>query len=98
MDLTQSGALRAYATMMNTLSTNAIEPLLADDFAYESQFVFTPVGANRRFWTTFAPNYRRSKAPVPRCSRRWAQFLPVANNSLASYSRRTARITLLRWC
>lgn len=40
MSLTAEGALRAYATMMNTLDVSGLEPLLADDFHYASQWVF----------------------------------------------------------
>ena len=43
MELTQAEALRAYAKMMNTLDVSALEPLLADNFTYESQAVFTPL-------------------------------------------------------
>ena len=40
MELTQTDALRAYAKMMNTLRTEPLESLLAEDFTYESQTVF----------------------------------------------------------
>jgi len=39
MPLTEEAALRAYARMMNTLNAECLEPLLADDFTYESQHV-----------------------------------------------------------
>jgi ADP-ribosyl-[dinitrogen reductase] hydrolase len=35
--LTETAALRAYAVMVNTLTVDGLEPLLADDFAHESQ-------------------------------------------------------------
>lgn len=49
MELTQSEALRAYARMLNTLSLAPLEPLLADDFVYESQAVFTPLQSKQEF-------------------------------------------------
>ena len=39
MSLTVEQAQRAYATMMNTLDASCLEPLLADDFHYASQWV-----------------------------------------------------------
>ena len=43
MSLTAEQALRAYATMMNTLDASQLEPLLADDFHYASQWVFDEI-------------------------------------------------------
>ena len=43
MSLTTEQALRAYATMMNTLDVSCLEPLLADDFHYASQWVLTEI-------------------------------------------------------
>ncbi len=43
MSLTAEQALRAYATMMNTLDASQLEPLLADDFHYASQWVFAEI-------------------------------------------------------
>ena len=40
MSLTVERALSAYAAMMNTLNVSHLEPLLADDFHYASQWVF----------------------------------------------------------
>jgi len=39
MELTEAAALRAYAIMANTMSSAVIEPLLAENFVYESQAV-----------------------------------------------------------
>lgn len=39
MSLTVEQALRTYAAMMNTLDASHLEPLLADDFRYASQWV-----------------------------------------------------------
>ena len=49
MELTQTEALRAYAKMMNTLDVSALEPLLADNFTYESHAVFTPLDSQQSF-------------------------------------------------
>ncbi len=52
MELTETSALRAYAKMMNTLSVEPLEPLeplLADDFVYESQGVFQALESKQAF-------------------------------------------------
>ena len=49
MELTQEIALRAYATMMNTFNTEALEALLAEDFVYESQYVFAALESKKAF-------------------------------------------------
>ena len=49
MPLTEEAALRAYASMMNTLNAECIEPLLADDFIFESQQVFQPLESKEEF-------------------------------------------------
>jgi hypothetical protein len=41
--LTPEAALRAYATMLNTLDAGDLEPLLAEDFHYASQWVFDAI-------------------------------------------------------
>jgi hypothetical protein len=46
--------LRAYATMMNTLDAGAIEPWLADDFHYESQWVFDEITSGIKVWAEMA--------------------------------------------
>ncbi len=51
MKLTKSDALRAYATMMNTLDASHIEPLLAEDFHYSSQMVFAELESKQAFLT-----------------------------------------------
>lgn len=56
MPLTEEIALRAYAKMMNTLNAECFEPLLADDFTYESQHVFQPLDSKLAFL-----DYIRSK-------------------------------------
>jgi hypothetical protein len=49
MPLTEETALRAYAKMLNTLNADCLEPLLADDFTYESQKVFQPLESKQAF-------------------------------------------------
>lgn len=49
MELTEEGALRAYARMLNTLSVEHLEPILADDFVYESQMVLQPLDSKEAF-------------------------------------------------
>lgn len=56
MPLTEEAALRAYAKMMNTLNAECLEPLLAEDFTYESQHVFQPLESKQAFL-----DYIRSK-------------------------------------
>ena len=43
MSLTEEQALRAYATMMNTLDAAPLVALLADDFHYASKWVFAEI-------------------------------------------------------
>ena len=42
-ELTPEQAARAYATALNTLDTAPLEPLLADEFHYASQWVFDEI-------------------------------------------------------
>lgn len=62
MDLTQSEALHAYAKMMNTLSVAPLEPLLADDFTYESQWVFSALESKKAFLDYIKPKLQAIKA------------------------------------
>ncbi len=55
MELTESDALRAYAKMMNTLSVEPLESLLADDFVYESQTVFQALDSKQSFLDYIIP-------------------------------------------
>jgi len=48
-ELTQEGALRAYAKMLNTLDADVLEPLLAEEFVYESQTVFSALESKRAY-------------------------------------------------
>ena len=55
MELTKLEALRAYARMMNTLDASHIEPLLADDFHYASQWVFEEITSKQSFLDYIKP-------------------------------------------
>lgn len=55
MPLTEETALRAYARMMNTLNADYLEPLLAEDFTYESQHIFQPLETKQDFLQYIRP-------------------------------------------
>ena len=59
--LTEVEALRAYARMLNTLSPAHLEPLLADDFTYESQNVFSALESKHAFLDYIQPKLRTVK-------------------------------------
>jgi len=50
--------LRAYATMMNTLNMDAIEPLLADDFHYSSQWVLAEITSKQEYLDYIRPKLK----------------------------------------
>ena len=54
-DLTQVQALEAYAAMMNTLDASKIEPTLAEDFHYSSQWVLTDITSKQEFLDYITP-------------------------------------------
>ncbi len=67
MSITESAALRAYAKMMNTLSIQPLEPLLAEDFVYESQNVFQALESKQEFLEYMVPKLQtiaRTQATV----------------------------------
>lgn len=71
MNLTAEAALRAYATMMNKLDVSCLEPLLADDFDYASQWVFAEIESKTEYLEYIAPKLeaiRRSGATA------WAEM------------------------
>ena len=55
MSLTKEQALRAYATMMNTLDVSCLAPLLADDFHYASQWVFAEIESKPAYLEYIVP-------------------------------------------
>jgi hypothetical protein len=52
---TEDDALRAYAKMMNTLSVGDFGELLAEDFTYESQNVFSALTSKQAFLDYIQP-------------------------------------------
>ena len=66
MELTEYEALRAYARMMNTLSVEPLEPLLAENFTYESQYVFSALESKQKFLDYIRPKLQTIReADVP---------------------------------
>lgn len=55
MSLTTEQALRAYAAMMNTLDASCLEPLLADDFHYASQWVLPEIESKAAYLEYIVP-------------------------------------------
>ncbi len=69
--LTKEDALRAYAWMMNTLDASRLEPLLAEDFHYASQWVLSEITSKAEYLAYITPKLeaiRRSEANV------WAEM------------------------
>jgi len=67
VELTQESALRAYAKMMNTLNPAPLAALLADDFVYESQYVFEALKSKQAYLDYMVPKLQivaRAKAFV----------------------------------
>ena len=50
--------LRAYAMMMNTLDAGVIEPFLADDFHYSSQWVFEEITSKQAYLDYIHPKLK----------------------------------------
>jgi hypothetical protein len=55
------GALRAYAEMMNTLDCKKLEPLLAPDFHYASQWVFSEIETKQGYLDYIRPKLETIK-------------------------------------
>jgi hypothetical protein len=55
MSITKEHALRAYSAMMNTLDVSCLEPLLADDFHYASQWVFAEIESKAAYLEYIVP-------------------------------------------
>ncbi|WP_152597806.1 hypothetical protein [Novilysobacter arseniciresistens] len=53
--LTKQDALLAYAKMINVLDVAPLEPLLANDFTYESQTVFSALDSKQAFLDYIRP-------------------------------------------
>lgn len=61
MELTETDALRAYARMVNTLKVDPLESLLADEFVYESQKVFSALKSKSEFLNYIVPKLKTIK-------------------------------------
>ena len=71
MTLTTEEALRAYAAMMNSLDVTPLERLLADNFHYASQWVFSEITSKSAYLEYIVPKLeaiRRSGGTV------WAEM------------------------
>ena len=68
-------ALRAYAKMVNNLSADYLEPLLADDFHYTSQMVFWEITSEQQFL-----GYIRARLEAIKTSRSrvWAELCELS--------------------
>lgn len=55
MSLSKEQALKAYATMMNTLDASFLEPLLAEDFHYASQWVLAEIESKSAYLEYIVP-------------------------------------------
>ena len=67
MSLSELDALTAYAKCLNLLSLDSLEPLLAEDFHFESQMVMSAITSKDEYLTYFRgklPNLRNSEHSV----------------------------------
>ena len=62
MGLTRREALSAYARMMNTSNADVLEPLLAEDFVYESQAVFGGLESKQAYLDYIRPKLQTIQA------------------------------------
>ena len=69
--LTAETALRAYAAMMNTLNCAKLGPLLAEDFRYASQMVFSEIESKQEYLDYIRPKLSTLKRTD---SRVWAEM------------------------
>jgi len=63
-NISKEDALRAYAKMMHHLSVDYLEPLLADDFHYASQWVFEEITSKQQFLDYMRPKLETSGSPA----------------------------------
>ena len=70
-------ALRAYASMMNTLDSSKLEPLLSDDFYYASQMVLVEIESKQEYL-----DYINPKLEVVRASgtKVWAELAMLTHS------------------
>jgi hypothetical protein len=60
--LTIEAALKAYASMMNTLDSSNLEKLLSHDFHYESQMVFSEIKSKQEYLDYINPKLEAVRA------------------------------------
>lgn len=65
------GALRAYAEMINTLDSTKLAPLLAPDFHYASQWVFSEISTKQDYLNYIRPKMETMKSSGNRV---WAEM------------------------
>ena len=70
-------ALREYASMMNTLDSSKLEPLLSDDFHYASQMVLAEIESKQEYL-----DYIKPKLEVVRASgtKVWAEMAMLTHS------------------
>lgn len=70
-------ALRAYASMMNKLDSSKLEPLLAPDFHYESQMVFSEITSKQEYLDYIKPKLEVVKASGTKV---WAEMAMLTHS------------------
>jgi len=75
--LTIEAALKAYATTMNTLDSSKLEPLLAPDFHYESQMVFSEIKSKQEYLDYINPKLETVKASGTKV---WAEMAMLTHS------------------
>lgn len=78
-ELTKEVALKAYASMMNTLDASHIESILSDDFHYASQWVFSEIKSKQEFLDYIRPKLEAVKASGKRV---WAEMAELEREIL----------------
>jgi hypothetical protein len=69
-------ALRAFASMMNTLDSSKLEPLLAVDFHYASQMVFDEIESKQEYLDYITPKLATVRASG---SKVWAEMATLTH-------------------
>ena len=70
-------ALRAFATMMNTLDSSKLGPLLAPDFHYESQMVFSEIKSKQEYLDYITPKLEVVRASGTKV---WAEMAMLTHS------------------
>jgi hypothetical protein len=79
--LRDEDALRAYAAMLNTFDVEKLGPLLADDFHYASQLVFSEIESKQEFLDYITAKLRNVKASG---SKVWAEIGAIESRVVLS--------------